>query len=235
MRVPSWAGSVLLHIAGIAALFLLRQTEVLVFKPSFLAPPPKVAAPLPPPPRAAEAAPGGGGGEARPASRGHLPRLASVVFIRPVTNAPVLEAALPMEAGPVTSLASMTGGPIGVPFGVPGPPSLGPGKPGGMGGGDEGRNVYAVTAVSTPPVLVHKVDPEYSEEARKARFNGSVVLRVIIDERGLPTNIEVVRAPGLGLEQRAVDSVSKWRFRPGRRDGQPVRVWATVEVNFSLL
>jgi protein TonB len=94
---------------------------------------------------------------------------------------------------------------------------------------------YSLGAVSSAPVLIHKVEPEFSEEARKARFNGVVLLRVIIDAQGVPTNIEVVRAPGLGLGERAVGAVSQWRFRPGRKEGKAVPVWATVEVNFSLL
>ena len=84
-------------------------------------------------------------------------------------------------------------------------------------------------------MLIHKVEPEFSEAARKARFNGTVVLRVVIDEHGTPTRIEVLRSPGLGLDERAVASVSQWRFRPGRKEGKAVAVWATVEVNFSLL
>src|SRR5690242_12377488 len=118
MRIPSWAGSVVLHVLAIAVLLLARRNEVLLVERSLLAidplPPPKISIPLI---RSA-----GGGGDPRPASGGRLPRFASVVFIRPVSNTTVLEPALPMEAGPVTSLAGVSGGLIGVPFGVPGPP-----------------------------------------------------------------------------------------------------------------
>lgn len=92
-----------------------------------------------------------------------------------------------------------------------------------------------MSAVSSAPVLIYKVEPEFSEEARRARFNGMVVLRVVIDEKGMPTRIEVVQSPGLGLEERAVASVAQWRFRPGRLNGRPVAVRATVGVSFSLL
>jgi len=80
-----------------------------------------------------------------------------------------------------------------------------------------------------------KVEPEYSEEARRAKWQGTVVLSVIVDELGRPRNIRVFHSLGLGLDQKAVDAVSQWRFKPGRKDGKPVPVIATIEVNFRLL
>lgn len=229
----------MLHAGGIAALLLLRQDEALLVKPVAIA----VDVSAPKKLRMASPLRGGGGGEeARPASRGRLPRRMEVAFTPPTTWTVELEPALPMEPalqGPATPVVS---GPIGDPFGVPGPPSDGRGKRGGIGDGDrrgvgdgEGPRAYAMSAVSSAPVLIYKVEPEFSEEARRARFNGLVVLRVVIDEKGTPTRIEVVQSPGLGLAERAVASVAQWRFRPGRMNGRPVAVWATVEVSFSLL
>lgn len=85
------------------------------------------------------------------------------------------------------------------------------------------------------PTLIHKVEPEYSEEARKAKYQGTVVLYVVVDEKGLPRELKVVRALGLGLDEKAIEAVQKWRFRPGYLNGQPVKVAATIEVNFRLL
>jgi TonB family protein len=62
-----------------------------------------------------------------------------------------------------------------------------------------------------------------------------VVLSVIIDATGKPTNLKVVRPLGLGLDEKAIDAVRKWRFRPGTKEGKPVAVFATIEVNFRLL
>jgi TonB family protein len=252
MEIPSWAGSVALHTGGIAALLLLQQHETLTVTPVLvtldIAVPRKVAAPVAP--RAVGG--GGGGNDVRRAERGRLPRVAELVFTPPTTKVAEIEPALPMEAtivaAPAVDIAALR---IGDPFGVPGPPSDGPGKRGGIGGGDGGgvgdrkgpragdgpgvSGAYSIGAVSSPPVLIHKVEPEFSEAARKARFNGTVVLRVVIDENGTPTRIEVLRTPGLGLDERAVASVAQWRFRPGRKEGKAVPVWATVEVNFSLL
>lgn len=83
--------------------------------------------------------------------------------------------------------------------------------------------------------MIYQVEPEYSEEARKAHLNGTVVLVVEVDEKGIPVNIRVTRPLGLGLDEQAVEAVNRWRFRPGRRDGRPVRVPAVIEVNFRLL
>jgi TonB family protein len=88
--------------------------------------------------------------------------------------------------------------------------------------------------VSAPSVL-SKVEPGYSEEARKAKWQGTVVLSLVVDEQGRPRNLKVLRSLGLGLDQKAIEAVGKWRFNPGMKDGKPVPVMATIEVNFRLL
>ena len=78
-------------------------------------------------------------------------------------------------------------------------------------------------------------EPEYSEEARKAKFQGTVRLSLVVDEHGLPTQIKVITPLGLGLDAKAIEAVQKWKFKPGIKDGKPVAVQASVEVNFRLL
>lgn len=107
---------------------------------------------------------------------------------------------------------------------------FGPGEGGGVGGG-----VYKIGGGVSAPTLVFKVEPEYSEEARKAKFQGTVVLYVVVDEKGSPRDLRVVRPLGLGLDEKAIEAVTKWRFRPGYKDGKAVPVAATIEVNFRLL
>lgn len=85
------------------------------------------------------------------------------------------------------------------------------------------------------PELISKVEPEYSEEARSAKFQGVVVLSVIIEPDGAPDNINVLKSLGLGLDQKAVEAVQQWRFKPGTYNGEATPVMATVEVNFRLL
>jgi TonB family protein len=88
--------------------------------------------------------------------------------------------------------------------------------------------------VSAPSVL-YKVDPEYTEEARQARLSGSVLVSLIVGEDGHPRDIRIVRGLGLGLDERAVEAVARWKFRPGIKDGSAVATPATIEVNFRLL
>ena len=104
-----------------------------------------------------------------------------------------------------------------------------------------GNRVYStengVTAQSvendvTAPSVKYQVEPEYSEEARKAKFAGKVMLSIVVDEEGLPQNIRVVRKLGLGLDEKAIEAVQKWHFNPGMKDGKPVPVAATIEVIF---
>lgn len=108
-------------------------------------------------------------------------------------------------------------------------PGVGPGRGGGIGGGvfRVGGGVSAPRALDTP-------DPEYSEEARKAKYQGTVVLWLIVDPDGKPRDIKVARALGMGLDQKAIEAVRRWKFEPAMKDGKPVAVQINVEVNFRL-
>ncbi len=87
----------------------------------------------------------------------------------------------------------------------------------------------------TPPRVIQKVEPVYTDEARLMKLNGTVVLSTIIDEQGRAVDIDVVRGAGFGLDEQAIDCVRQWRFAPGTRDGRPVNVRAEIEVNFRVL
>ena len=77
-------------------------------------------------------------------------------------------------------------------------------------------------------------DPEYSEEARKAKYQGTVVLWVVVGPDGRAHGMRVARSLGMGLDEQALDAVKRWRFEPSMKDGQPVAVQINVEVNFRL-
>jgi TonB family protein len=85
------------------------------------------------------------------------------------------------------------------------------------------------------PKLLYKVEPEYSEQARAAKYQGRVVLYIEVGTDGVARNIQLRQSLGFGLDEKAVEALTQWRFQPGTRDGQPVVVAATVEVNFRLL
>jgi TonB family protein len=95
--------------------------------------------------------------------------------------------------------------------------------------------VVKVGGGTSAPKLISKQEPEYSEEARAAKLQGTVVLRVIIGSDGQPYGLTLVQSLGLGLDEQAAEAVSQWKFMPGTRDGMPVSVEATIEVNFRLL
>ena len=87
----------------------------------------------------------------------------------------------------------------------------------------------------TTPQLVTKMEPEYTEEARAAQLQGTVLLYVEIPPAGIPQNLVVTRGLGLGLDEKALEAIRQWKFKPGMKDGQAVTVAAQIEVNFRLL
>ncbi|MGC2110091.1 MAG: energy transducer TonB [Candidatus Korobacteraceae bacterium] len=99
---------------------------------------------------------------------------------------------------------------------------------------DSLSGVYRVGNGVTPPQPFYEPDPEYSDQARKARLQGTVVLWLIVDADGLPQHIRVQRSVGMGLDEEAIKAVKQWRFKPSMKNGEPVPVMINVEVNFRL-
>jgi len=87
----------------------------------------------------------------------------------------------------------------------------------------------------SPPRVVDKVEPEYTDEARRAWVNAIVLLYVEVRADATPANIRVVRSAGFGLDEMAIEAVNSWRFAAGVKEGKPVTVAATIEVNFHLM
>ena len=85
------------------------------------------------------------------------------------------------------------------------------------------------------PMLSRKQEPEYSEDARSAKLQGTVMLSVTVGTDGLAHDFKLLRSVGFGLDEKAAEAVSQWQFKPGVRDGTPVPVQANIEVNFRLL
>jgi TonB family protein len=108
-------------------------------------------------------------------------------------------------------------------------PGVGEGRGGGIGGG-----VYRVGGGVSAPRPIYDPDPEYSEEARKAKYQGIVMLSAIIGSDGRPRELRIVRSLGMGLDQKALDAVGKWRFAPATKDNHPVSVQVNIEVAFRL-
>jgi len=122
-------------------------------------------------------------------------------------------------------IGSGSGGGVGVGEG----PGVGAGRGGGTGGG-----VFRVGGGVSAPRPVFTPDPEYSEEARKAKYQGTCVLWLIVGPDGKPRDIKVSRTLGLGLDEKAIEAVKQWKFEPAMKDGKPVAVQINVEVSFRL-
>jgi TonB family protein len=122
-------------------------------------------------------------------------------------------------------IGSGSGGGVGSGVG----PGVGPGRGGGIGGG-----VFRVGGGVSAPKAIYAPDPEYSEEARKAKYQGTCVLGLVVGPDGRPRDIHVLRSLGLGLDEKAMEAVKNWRFEPAMKDNKPVAVQISVEVDFRL-
>jgi TonB family protein len=87
----------------------------------------------------------------------------------------------------------------------------------------------------TNPVPIYHPEPQYSEEARKVKRQGAVLLGLVVDANGHPRDIRVIRPVGLGLEEKAIETVTAWRFKPAMKNAQAVAMEAQVEVTFRFL
>ena len=122
-------------------------------------------------------------------------------------------------------IGSGSGGGIGSGNG----PGVGPGWGGGIGGG-----VYRVRGGVSAPRVIYSPEPEFSEEARKAKHQGTVILSAIVGVDGRTHDIRVYRSLGMGLDEKAIEAIQHWRFEPGLKNGIAVPVLVSVEVNFRL-
>src|SRR5450432_1662943 len=94
---------------------------------------------------------------------------------------------------------------------------------------------YRVGNGTTAPRLIKKLEPAYTEEARAAKIAGTVLLQIVIEPNGTATDLQLLKGVGFGLDEKAVEAINQWRFQPGTRNGVPVPVQATIEVNFRLM
>ena len=193
---------------------------------------------------------GGGNQEKLPASRGVLPKVAKMQLTPPATHIANLAPKLPAEMAIVGTVElPRQAGALGNPYsGVEGPHSDGPGKRGGIGGGccggvgdsdtgpgGPGNPAYARVGGSVKaPRPLYAPDPEYSEEGRKIKQQGTVVLWVVVGADGRVRDVRVQRSLGFGLDEKALEAVRTWKFQPATVDDRPVAVQINVEVRFRL-
>jgi len=207
-----------------------------------LAPPPRIM------PRADAIGGGGGQPDHAPVTEGHLPKLSRVQLLppkAPPTIAPKLAVEPSVVVQPDLKMADNTMPNMGSPTSVLKGFSMGNGHGTGLGsgngagigpgsGGNTGGGVMHVGGGVLPPALLSSVDPEFSEEARKAKFSGNVEVYLIVDEQGKPTHVRVARGVGMGLDEKAVEAVRQYKFKPATQGGKPVKVDMYVDVVFNI-
>jgi TonB family protein len=264
MQPASWVNSVLVHVIALTILLLpfilsrMWQPVKAATKVQIVDISPYLSQLTP---ASAKKAGGGGGGGDRsptPASKGAIPKFSKTQLAPPMAVIPNTAPQLPVTptllGPPELKLPAMSANmPWGDPNGVVGTPSNGPGYGGGIGsgegtgigsgkggglgpgeGGGVGGGVYSVGGGVSEPIPIYKPDPMYSEEARKAKYQGTVVVYIIVDASGAVTDCRVVKPLGLGLDEKAVETVRTWKFKPALKNGVPVPVRVMVEVSFRL-
>ena len=208
-----------------------------------------IALTTPPPMAPAKDLMGGGGGQrgATPVTQGHLPKFADQQITPP--KVPV-ETKIPMPEPTIEVQKDLKMANNNMPnIGLPNSPlignSMGNGQGSGLGsgngsglgagtGGGYGGGLRKIGGGVSQPELIYKVDPEFSEEARKAKFMGIVLVNLIVDANGNPENVHILRGVGMGLDEKAVEAVRQYKFKPAREGGKPVPVELNVEVNFQI-
>ena len=210
------------------------------------------------PPSMHESGGGGGGGDRdkMAESAGGLPRFEREQITPPavvVRNEQPKLVAEPTVIGPpalTVPPTSQIGNPLST---ILERPSNGPGFGGGIGsangggigsgdgagvgsgiGGGIGGGTYRVGGGVSAPRAIYDPDPDYSEEARKAKYQGTVLLWLIVGADGKPRDIRVQRSVGMGLDEKAIEAVEQWKFEPAMKDGRPVAVQVNIEVSFHL-
>ena len=203
---------------------------------------------------------GGGGGGAHEVVepiKGHLPRIAKTQTVAPqilLVDKPKMAVEPTVVMPKEVKIADNTMPNIGVPqspqiavasqgsgggsgFGSGSGGGIGSGSGGGIGpgsGGGYGGGIMSVGGGVSAPQVIHAVDPEFTDEARRAKIQGVVSIQVIVDAHGNPQNIQVVRSLGMGLDQKAIEAVRQYKFRPAMFQGRPVPVRVVIDVNFHL-
>ncbi|HUA98374.1 MAG TPA: energy transducer TonB [Terracidiphilus sp.] len=199
---------------------------------------------------------GGGGGEHRiiDPSRGRQPRFARVplappqiqqVAKPPIPVQPAIDVRLPMEnklpslgvaQSPQVAMESQGSGEAnGFGIGIGGGMGAGKGDGAGPGsGGSYGGGIMSVGGGVSAPQVIYSVDPEFTAQARQGDYQGTVAIQLVVDSEGRPQDIHIVRHLGMGLDQKAIEAVRQYRFRPAMYEGHPVAVQMIIEVAFHL-
>jgi len=238
------------HAAVLLVVFLLAARHLQLTAPArtsvavvdMTVPPPAVM------PKADAIGSGGGQHDLAPVTVGHLPKLAQEQLLPPkapplvapklaVEPSVVVQPDLKMADNTMPMIGALSSSLKGFSMGNGNGTGIGAGDGAGIGpgsGGNAGGGVMHVGGSVRPPVVISSIDPEFSEEARKAKFSGNVEVYLWVDEHGNPSHVRVVRGVGMGLDEKAVEAVRQYRFKPAMQNGKPVKVDLYIDVNFTI-
>jgi len=248
----STIASTVINVSVIAFLlwFAARQTGIIASPKT--APTISLIEPPPPPPKLPPKAVtmGGGGGQKGPApvSKGNPPKFSPQQLNPPKlppVDQPKISVPVTVNVDPNIKMAH-----VDVPnFGMPNSPNLGvsmgngngtglgSGNGNGIGagsGGNMGGGLRRIGGGVSAPVVLFAPEPEFSEEARKAKVAGNVLVYLQVDVNGRPTHVRVLKGIGLGLDEKAIEAVRLYKFKPAMENGHAVPVEMNVEVNFQI-
>jgi len=205
------------------------------------APPPKA------PPKAVSMGGGGGQRGPTPVTKGTPPKFADQQIVPPkappleepkIHIAPTIEVQKDLKMASSIPQIGVANSPlVGMSMGNGRGTGLGSGNGSGLGpgsGGNTGGGPRRIGGGVSAPVLIFSVEPEFSEEARKAKVAGNVLVNLYVGTNGNPSHVRVIRGVGMGLDEKAVEAVRQYKFKPAMENGKPVLVELNVEVNFQI-
>ncbi len=204
---------------------------------------------VPPQAPAKAAAMGGGGGQRgpTPVTKGTPPKFADMQIVPPkappleppkIHIDPTIEVQKDVKmASSIPQIGIASSPLVGMSMGNGSGTGLGSGNGSGLGpgsGGNTGGGPRRIGGGVSAPILIYSVEPEFSEEARKAKVAGNVLVNLWVDTNGNPSHVHVIRGVGMGLDEKARDAVMQYKFKPAMENGHPVLVELNVEVNFQI-
>ncbi len=192
---------------------------------------------------------GGGGGQRgpTPVTKGTPPKFADTQIVPPkappmqdpkIKIQPTIEVQKDVKMASSIPQIGVANSPlVGMSMGNGSGTGLGSGNGSGLGpgsGGNTGGGPRRIGGGVSAPILIYSVEPEFSEEARKAKVAGNVLVNLYVDQNGNPSHVHVIRGVGMGLDEKAVEAVKQYKFKPAMENGKPVLVELNVEVNFQI-
>lgn len=244
----STAFAIGLHAAAILLIAFLVGSQMRTVSPKTQAQLTSLVEPLPAlAPRSHALGGGGGQPDHAPVSKGTPPKFAAQQIVPPKTPPldqpkiavePTIDVQKNLKMASVMPNIGMANAPnIGVSMGNGLGNGLGSGDGNGMGpgsGGNTGSGVRQVGGGVSAPIEIYRVEPEFSEEARKAKISGNVLVNLWVDRNGRVTHVSVLKGLGMGLDEKAIEAVKQFRFKPAMENGKPVTVEMNIDVNFQI-